>query len=169
MKQDDVNLNERDVRDALRALARAEEHLAARPHVEAAVMRAWDASAAASIGPRRGSQARALWAVAASFLLAVGASYVWVRSDVPVVATQSTDAGVAVGSSWPSDEALVWLDPDPASLQIVRLRVASATLSAQGYPVSDPDGDGTVDIEMIVGADGLARSVRVTASATQMN
>jgi hypothetical protein len=47
--------------------------------------------------------------------------------------------------------------------------VWQVTLTAQGYLVSDPDGDGTVDIEMIVGADGLARSVRVTASSAQMN
>jgi hypothetical protein len=169
MKQDDVNLDERDVRDALRALARAEEHIAARPHVESAVMHAWDASAAAAARSDRGQRVRALGAVAASFLLAAGASYIWIRADVGVRETEPTEAGVAVGSSWPSDEALAWLDPDPASLQIVRLRVASATLSAQGYPVSDPDGDGTVDIEMIVGADGLARSVRVTATAAQTN
>ena len=44
-----------------------------------------------------------------------------------------------------------WLDPEPGSLQIVYVRVASATLAAQGYAVGDPDGDGLVDLEVIVG------------------
>jgi hypothetical protein len=60
------------------------------------------------------------------------------------------------------------LDPDPDSLQIVRLRVASETLRRQGYAVSDHDGDGTVEVEMVLGSDGMARSVLVT-SETPVN
>ena len=61
-------------------------------------------------------------------------------------------------------DAMAWLDTDTASLEIVRLRVASATLAAQGYTFRDPDGGGSVEIEMIIGADGAARSVRFNAA-----
>jgi hypothetical protein len=43
--------------------------------------------------------------------------------------------------------------------------VASATLARRGYDVSDPDGDGLVDVEMVVGTDGIAQRVRVAPVA----
>ena len=48
----------------------------------------------------------------------------------------------------------------------MRVGVSRATLTAQGYPVSDPDGDGLVEIDVIVGADGVARSVQLAAART---
>jgi hypothetical protein len=68
----------------------------------------------------------------------------------------------AVTAPWPSDETLAWLGADPASLQVVRIRVDSTALAQHGYAVSDPDGDGLVDVEMIVGTDGIAQTVRLS-------
>ncbi len=40
--REDMNADEKELLSALRALAREEEGLAARPHIEARLMRAWD-------------------------------------------------------------------------------------------------------------------------------
>ena len=108
-------------------------------------MRAWDdrqrtrpCGADVRLPPRRRAGDGRIGAAGA----AVG--YWWMRSNSE---QPSIFAGVpgAIdhGSPSPSDETLAWLEPDPASLQVVRLRVASTALAAHGYAVSDPDGDGT--------------------------
>ena len=152
-----MNTDEKELLSALKALAREEEGLAARPHVEARVMRAWDEARGAG---RRPSYLMAALKIAAALVLAASAAYWWGGGAVPPA---GPEPGVepAVMASWPSSETLAWLDPEPESLQIVHVRVASAALAAQGYALSDPDGDGLVELEVIVATDGTARGVRV--------
>ncbi len=99
--------------------------------------------------------------VAAALVLAASGAYWWSRDGANPPAFPEQRDQPTVMTSWPSSETLAWLDPEPGSLQIVHVRVASATLAAQGYALSDPDGDGLVDLEVIVAADGTARGVRV--------
>ena len=154
-----MNADEKQLLSSLRALAREEEGLAARPHVEARLMRAWDEARGAGAG-RRPSYLLPVLKIAAAMVLAASAAYWWSGGAVPPAGPEP-GAEPAVMTSWPSSETLAWLDLEPESLQIVHVRVASAALAAQGYALSDPDGDGLVDLEVIVATDGTARGVRV--------
>lgn len=158
--REDMNADEKELLSALRTLAREEEGLAARPHIETRLMRAWDETRGASARRRRVFVSPFL-KVAAALVLATSAGYWWSRdgADAPAFPEQR-DQPTAL-ASWPSSETLAWLDPEPESLQIVHIRVASATLATQGYALSDPDGDGLVELEVIVAGDGTARDVRV--------
>jgi len=159
MSREDMNADEKQLLSSLRALAREEEGLAARPHVEARLMRAWDEARGAGAG-RRPSYLLPVLKIAAAMVLAASAAYWWSGGAVPPAGPEP-GAEPAVMTSWPSSETLAWLDLEPESLQIVHVRVASAALAAQGYALSDPDGDGLVDLEVIVATDGTARGVRV--------
>ena len=99
--------------------------------------------------------------MAAVFVLAVVAGYWWSGGGPTPPADQRQVPYPRFAAPWPSSDALSWLDPEPGSLQIVYVQVAGEALAAQGYAVGDPDGDGLVDLEVIVGLDGLARGVRV--------
>ena len=106
--------------------------------------------------------------VAAALVMVVSGAYWWSRGDAIPPAVPEQLGQPTVMTSWPSSETLAWLDPEPGSLQIVHVRVASAALAAQGYALSDPDGDGLVDLEVIVGADGTARGVRIAPATASI-
>ena len=153
------------LRDELRAMAKADAHLTAPPRVEQSLMKAWDTRTQRPSSTRDGN--REVWtflALAASCLLAVG---LWARWAPGSGGFRSSSGGSAepthaiAAKTDTSYDEMAWLDTDQASLQMVRLRVAVATLAEQGYALRDTTGDGTVEIEMIVGPDGAARSVRV--------
>ena len=156
--------DERNLHAAFRALAEAEKAHEAPPRVEAEVMRRWDSVHEGESSDVRSGGRRHLWqAVAASLLLAVSLGGWWMTRQSEH--RRAAETSIATPSTWQSYDTIAWLEPDAGSLQIVRLRVASATLKAQGYPITDPGGDGSVEIEMIVGLDGMARSVRVKSAA----
>lgn len=159
-----MNTEEKELLSALKALACEEERLAARPQVEARLMRAWDESRGAAAG-RRPFYLLPVLKMAAAMVLAASAAYWWSNDGAMPPAAPEESAEPAAMTSWPSSEALVWLDPEPESLQVIHVRVASAALAAQGYDLSDPDGDGLVDLEVIVATDGTARGVRVVPAS----
>lgn len=160
MNSEKTNTDEQELLRALRTLADEEEGLATPPRVEGRLMRAFDETRTGRSRHRRMFAGRALKA-AAVFVLAVLGGYWWSGGGAEPPSEQAPVPEPALTAPWPSSEALAWLDPEPGSLQVVYVRVASATLAAQGYAVGDPDGDGLVDLEVIVGDDGLARGVRV--------
>jgi hypothetical protein len=162
--REDMNADEKELLGALRALAHEEEGLAAPPHIEVRLMRAWDDTRGVSARRRR-SLAGPLLKVAAALLLATSAAFWWNRDGVSPPPFPEQRDRPAMMTSWPSSETLAWLDPEPGSLQIVHVRVASAALAAQGYTLNDLDGDGLIDLEVIVGADGTARGVRVAPAS----
>lgn len=168
MNKEDMNSHEKELENALRALAREEQGLATPPHVEARLMAAWDETRGVGSGRRRPNLAP-VWQAAAALVIVVSGAYWWSRGDAmpPTVPEQLQPPAAA--TSWPSSETLAWLDPEPGSLQIIYVRVASATLAAQGYALTDPDGDGLVDLEVIVGADGTARGVRMAPATASIN
>lgn len=67
-------------------------------------------------------------------------------------------------SSTGGSAALVALTGEPAlaaePLQLVRLRVPRTSLRAFGVALIDPDASGLVDVDLIVGSDGLPRDIR---------
>ena len=164
MKDGQMNGEDVELQAALRSLAKEHEALAAGPDVEARLMRAWDVT-----HRRRMSRwqpfGRAALNLAAALIVTVVAGYWWTKGGVerPNGPALAVDESAAL-MLWPSAQSLAWLDAEPTSLQIVHVRVPSGTLGAQGYAMSDPDGDGMVEVEMIIGADGMARSVRVVSA-----
>jgi hypothetical protein len=144
-----------ELSDALRALTEEQRALDAPAEVEARVMRAWDdAHRATSRGFGRG-----LLATAAAGLLAAALGYWWTSSAREPSAAPPRPS--VASAAWPSGDTLAWLGADPSSLQVVRIRVPSTALARHGYAVSDPDGDGFVDVEMVVGTEGIAHTVRL--------
>lgn len=47
-----------------------------------------------------------------------------------------------------------------APLTMMRVRMPRSAFSRLGVPIANPDGDGMVDVEVLVGEDGVARSIR---------
>lgn len=45
-------------------------------------------------------------------------------------------------------------------LTLMRVRMERRAFSRLGLPITNPDGDGLVDVEVLVGEDGVARSIR---------
>lgn len=150
---------------ALRALAADDARAQAPDRVEAAVMAAWDAQRPA---PRRPPRMRAhrLWMAAAAAALVMTAYVGW-RSD-PVKPGAGRANGRAVHGASPRDsvgarDGLVLL-PDPAfdvrSAAIVRVRMSGDALRSLGVVLPGSRAAGLVDVEMLVGEDGVARSIR---------
>jgi hypothetical protein len=56
---------------------------------------------------------------------------------------------------------------DPAleteTLQLVRVRMPRRALAAVGFVVGGPDAEGFVEVDFVVGEDGLSRDVRRVA------
>jgi hypothetical protein len=49
---------------------------------------------------------------------------------------------------------------DPRALHVVRARMSRMALATLGVPIVNPDADGLVEVEMLVGDDGVAQSIR---------
>jgi hypothetical protein len=118
MKREETNPEEQELLRALRTLAQEEKDLAAPPRVEAGLMREFDETR--TVGSRHGRvfAGRAL-KVAALFVVAALTGYWWSSDDGERPLEQARVPEPAVSTSWPSSEALAWLDVEPESLQIV--------------------------------------------------
>ena len=181
--------------ERMQALARQESRVEAPPHVEAAVLRAWDAA-----HPQR-NRARTSWvpwdataAAAATILLAavitmsrdarvqppprppIPASDVRLGLEAPPVVVSTEPAPRAprrfprrrpavIAPSERPDATTVVLVGTPVMagerMRVVRMRVARETLIGMGLrPIAQNDA-ASVDVEMLVGEDGVARALRV--------
>jgi hypothetical protein len=49
---------------------------------------------------------------------------------------------------------------DASAISVVRVRVPRSTLAHLGIPIADPEAGGSVDLEVLVGEDGIARTIR---------
>ena len=52
---------------------------------------------------------------------------------------------------------------DTTALQVVRVRMSRMAFASLGVPIEYPEADGLMEVEMIVGDDGVARSIRRAA------
>lgn len=153
--------------ESLEAVRRDDEETEVPPRVKAFVMRTWDTQLRSE--PRRLSRMRRpLWfgALAASALLVTA---LWMQLGTRDL--RSTDSADATFNQ-PVVEQLVphrvetmamvdvVLDDDPSSFQLVQLRVQPAVLTAFGFPVADPADNRTVEIEVLVGLDGVPHAIR---------
>ena len=134
--------------ESLRALASGDEtRVPAR--VDAAVMAAWDAHRGRTTPPTRRRWPFWIAACAGVVLAAV------------VLAPRLTPAGPDPGSGSLIEQELVLVpEIEPGPLMLMRVRMTRREFSRLGVPISNPQGDGLVDVEVLVGEDGVARSIR---------
>ena len=154
---------ERWVDTALDDLAAADAHVVAPATLEAAVLRAWDAQHS-TVAPHGSGHVR--WPTAAAWVLvpAAAALVIAVASLARDPAAVPAARDVAARGGPPSINAGYVIVPepftDPAALHVVRVRMARMALATLGMPIADPDAEGLVDVEILVGDDGVARSIR---------
>jgi hypothetical protein len=141
-----------NLQESLRALAKDEAQVPA--HVDAAVMAAWDASR-----PGRAPTASRPWipwAVACAAVVMTAVLLTW-RPANPGAPSRTA------GSPAPLIQQELVLVPEfdrAGPLMLMRVRMTRREFSRLGVPMRNPDGDGLVDVEVLVGEDGVARSIR---------
>src|SRR5687768_9827345 len=144
--------------EMMRALADAEQRSDVPPHVEAAVMANWDAAhapafikAPATVAVRRPILWRGAPALAAGVVLALTLTQLanQLRSGLQPEEVPATL--LLVGEPIHEGEPV----------RVVRMRVPAATLAALGMRSTSGDPTDAVDLDVIVGEDGVARAIRV--------
>ena len=117
--------------------------------VDAAVMAAWDAHRGRSPAhPRR------RW----PFWVAACAGVVLAAVLLgPRLMPGEPDPG---SGSLIQQELVLVPDVEPGPLMLMRVRMTRREFSRLGVPISNPQGDGLIDVEVLVGEDGVARSIR---------
>lgn len=140
--------------DALAELRRAEASMETPPHVEAAALAAWDKAHATETAGRP----RNLWhqaaAVAAVVTLAIGLAQLGQQLQH---ATQRAQRSERARTLLLVGEPILQGEP----VRMVRMRVPASALTGLGVrPVTGTSGE-HVDVDVIVGEDGVARAIRV--------
>jgi hypothetical protein len=163
--------------DAWREFAQEDAAQTPPPELERRVLAAWEALHQPEPRGDRPRVRRLLWAagaVAGALLLAAGLrSYLATSapSNPPPGAGTSVIRGFGELPGWPhrpsAAGAVMTLAVDPAleteTLQLVRVRMPRRALAAVGFVVGGPDADGFVEVDVVVGEDGLSRDVRRVA------
>ena len=153
----------RPVVAGLRLLAAGMKHVSAPPRVEAHLVRAYRERYSRRMPPQ--GEARRWWAAAAAVLLAAGALWIGARAPRPAqVAAAKAPVAAAAGVE-EEDAAFIPLpnaagSPQDDDVDLVRVQLPRSAITALGIPASD-DGDAeSVEAEVLVGPDGMARAVR---------
>ena len=123
-------------------------------HVEAAVLAAWDRSHAARIGSRARNRLRQAGAVAAAALIAVGLGQLGRQLHRAAQTSSEADGSrtlLVVG------EPILRGEP----VRVVRMRVPASTLTGLGVRPATGNAAAYVDVDVLVGEDGVARAIRV--------
>ena len=148
------------LQESLRALAAddaANDEPRVSAHVDAAVMAAWEAVRDAS-RPREARMAPPWvpWAAACAAVVIAAVLVTWNTSNT------AAPSRIAAPPAPLLDQELV-LVPEfdrAGPLMLMRVRMTRREFSRLGVAISNPDGDGLVDVEVLVGEDGVARSIR---------
>ena len=167
------------VGEAWRQFAREDVAMAAPPALEQRVLAAWESL---QHPPRRSPRpirrrlflgVGALGAVAGTLFLAFS---LWSHHATTVPPDPASGAAVSATrpardlrhSSQPMPaDALLTFTADPAleteTLELVRVRMPRLALQAVGVVVGGPNAEGFVEVDVVVGEDGLPRDVRRVA------
>ena len=145
---DDQNLSA--LFDALRRAAADES---APPRVESAVMRAWDASHSPAVNDVHVSAASWVASLAAAAVLVISLTVVGSRLRPSATVSPSQVAET-------SPTVILVGEPvrDGEQVRLVRMRMPASALHALGVTSTAALGD-DVDIDVIVGEDGVARAL----------
>ena len=151
---------ERPVTAGLRLLAAEMKNVSAPARVEAHLLRAYRKRYRRQRAPA--GEARRWWAAAAAVLLVAAALWMGGRQPPPPPPV-AANSGVAAAED--EDTAFIPLPNAAGSLQdddvdLVRVELPRSAITALGIPASD-DGDAeSVEAEVLLGPDGMARAVR---------
>jgi hypothetical protein len=144
-----------NLEESLRALE-TDDEVRVPPRVDAAVMAAWDAHRA---GPPAQALRWPLWVAACAGVVIVVVAIAARPGQAPVALPPS--GGTAQPSNALIQQELVLVpEVEPGPLMLMRVRMTRREFSRLGVPISNPQGDGLVDVEVLVGEDGVARSIR---------
>jgi len=127
-------------------------------HVDAAVMAAWETAWDASRAGQAPAASRPWipWAVACAGIVMTAVLLTW----RPASPGASSRTAVSAASLIQQELVLVPEFDRAGPLMLMRVRMTRREFSRLGVPISNPDGDGLVDVEVLVGEDGVARSIR---------
>ena len=152
------------VNEALDALRRDDAATAIPSRIEHHVMFAWDAGMGSA--SRRRRRRAPIWfgAMAASLLLAAIAFSRYQGGRATPFDQPRPVESAGAQSMFPGELLFteVALNEDPASLQYVQLRVTPSAARRLGFPLPDLADDQPVDVEALVGLDGVPRALRPT-------
>ena len=160
------NRNVEMLAEALRLVSRDDEHTKVPERIETLVMRAWETRALGHVQEYR-SHSRHLWVAAlTAAACAVLVAALWFQrpaenatiTQAPVNVVGETEVLVYSLDSIATTEVV--LQADPASLQVVRLSVQPSMLTAMGYAFANPVDTEPVNLEVLIGLDGVPRGIR---------
>jgi len=142
-------------------LAAEMKNESAPPRLEAYLVRAYRERYPQRVQPA--GEVRRWWAAAAAVLLVAGALWTGVRPPQPPLV--AANSGIAAPANEDQDSAFIPLPNAAGSLQdddvdLVRVELPRSAVTALGMPASDDSDAETVDAEVLVGPDGVARAVR---------
>ena len=144
-----------DLADALEALRQDVARIETPAHVEMAVLAAWDRAHA----PRREERARWVWreasAVAAVVIIGVGLGQL--GRELQRTTRASVEPAAESRTLLLVGEPILQGEP----VRVVRMRVPASTLIGLGVRSATGDAAAHVDVDLIVGEDGIARAIRV--------
>ena len=139
----------------IQALRDAEARVSAPPHLERAVLAAWDAAHRPARHRSSWSLWRGLSAAAAAAILVVSLTVLGGRLRA------------GLGSAGPQDDpaATLMLVGAPIlagePVRVVRMRVPASTLTTLGVRSLAGEFADAIDVDVIVGEDGVARAIRL--------
>ena len=157
-----------NLQESLRALstdAAADDDAQVPAHVDAAVMAAWDASRADQT--RTPSRPWIPWAAACAAVVITAVLVTWTNGSTAAPSRTAEAPAPLI-----QQELVLVPELDRAGpLMLMRVRMTRREFSRLGVPIRNPEGDGLVDVEVLVGEDGVARSIRraVTVEWTEPN
>jgi len=140
-----------NLEESLRDLAGEDVHVSA--DVDAAVMTAWDAAVHGQA--RVPSWSWVPWTAACAAVVLAAALF---PSEGRKTGTRS--AAEAPAPLIREELVLVPELDRRAPLMLMRVRMTRREFSKLGVAIGNRDGDGLVDVEVLVGEDGVARSIR---------
>lgn len=154
---------ERPVVAGLRLLAAEMKTVSAPPRVEAHLLRAYRERyrrRAALSG-----EARRWWAAAAAVLLVAAALWMGGRQPSPPPLVAANSGVVAAAGIEDEDTGFIPLPNAAGSLQdddvdLVRVELPRSAITALGIPANDDSDAESVEAEVLLGPDGMARAVR---------
>jgi hypothetical protein len=173
----DIGHDSGAVGEAWREFTRQDAALTAPPELEPRVLAAWEALQHPQRRSHRPSQGRLFWAVGAVAGALFLAFALRSHRATTVPPTPASGAALSVARTagdlrhssqpMPTADAILTLTADPAleteTLELVRVRMPRLALQAVGVVVSGPSAEGFVEVDVVVGEDGLPRDVRRVA------
>lgn len=161
-------MNEREFQAACRAFIEQDAQVKAPSRLQIDVMARWDNEQRGRRAGARAITATVSGLVAAAVVLIVAGVVGHLGRPHLEVVPSGTDPARAVESALPNarsaSNSIVRLVAEPRyeteSLQIVRLRLPGASLEPFGIEVLDSDHTRLVEVDLLVGDDGLPREIR---------